>query len=81
MKLKRFLKILNAMVKHDPSLKELTVVCSIDDEGNGFNEVFFLPAVGEFDIHDRDFRVYNADFEADEEDAVEKEDINAICIN
>jgi hypothetical protein len=78
MKLKEFLNNIQKMVEEDPSLLELDVITSKDDEGNGFEEVYYSPSVGVFE--DSEFVPSDSeDFE--EEYEYTKKDINAICIN
>ena len=55
---------------------DLPVVYSRDDEGNGFQNIFFTPTLGHFDSGD--FSQYESD---DPEINLEKEDINSICVN
>jgi len=54
-----------------PETKNFTVVASIDDEGNGFSEVYLGPSLGEYD--GEDFIQDN-----EEDDSVE---VNAVCVN
>ena len=78
MKLKEFLENINTMVKNDPSLLELEVITSDDDEGNGFTNVYYPPGVGNYDEDDKAFKPHNPD-ELDEDD--NQAVINAICVN
>lgn len=67
MKLKDFVKNLNELIAARPETAEFDVVTSKDDEGNGFNLVYFNPQVGHYDSEEREF----------------KEEIiaNAVCVN
>lgn len=76
MKLKEYLDNLNKMVKDNPELLEMNVIYSRDDEGNGFQEVYFTPTLGIF--KDGEFYSNEADFE---EYGLKPDDKNAICIN
>lgn len=45
MKLKEFVANLAERVKEDPSILDLEVITSVDDEGNDFNSIYFTPTV------------------------------------
>jgi len=75
MKLKKFIKNLEAFAKKHPEALEMTVVTAIDDEGNGFNEVYFTPILGFYE--DREFM----SVENMEEYERPPSDINAVCVN
>lgn len=47
MTLEIFLNTLNQLVKENPEYLKLTVITAKDDEGNGYNEVVYEPAVGQ----------------------------------
>lgn len=79
MKLKEYLENLLKMADEDPKLLDYTVISSIDDEGNGFNEVYWKPSLGHFN-EDRDF-YSKENIEEDPEEYDEDIEINAICIN
>jgi len=66
MKLKEFISNLNNLVKTNPEALDYDVVTSKDDEGNGFNLVYYAPQIGHFD-EDRDFQ--------------EVQEANAVCVN
>jgi hypothetical protein len=76
--LKEFLENINKMVEKDPSILELTVITSIDAEGNGFNELYYEPSIGVFE--DDEFVGSDSEDFYDEYE-YSKENINAICIN
>jgi len=67
MKLKEYIAGLNAFVKENPKARNFDVIYSRDDEGNGFQGVYFSPTLGQWD----------GDYEFD--DAGTKP--NAVCIN
>ena len=69
--LSKYIKGLQEFVKDHPEAKDFKVITSKDDEGNGFNEVYFSPSLGEFDGED-----FMQDYEG--EDPVE---LNAVCVN
>lgn len=48
MKVKKFLKELNKLVKENPELLEAKVVYAIDDEGNAFHKVKTTGTVGAY---------------------------------
>ena len=75
MTLKEFIENLNKFVKENPETLEMQVVTSKDDEGNGFNLVYYKPSKGIFE--DRDFISFEQyeDFERDENET------NAVCVN
>lgn len=56
MKLKDFVKNLNELMAERPETAEFDVVTSKDDEGNGFNLVYFDPKVGHYDSREREFK-------------------------
>lgn len=66
MKLKEFIKNLNDLAKENPKALDYDVVTSIDDEGNGYNLVYFAPQIGHMD-EDKEFK--------------EVQEANAVCVN
>lgn len=68
MTFKEYLDKLKKIAKDKPETLDFTVITAIDDEGNGFNPVFFDSSIGQFE-----------DGEFDTE--TDKENFNAICIN
>ena len=78
MNLKVYVANLQQVLKANPKYGDLTVITSIDSEGNGFNEVYFDPSVGQFE--DRDF-IGESEFEEYNEDFGEPCKVNAICVN
>jgi hypothetical protein len=75
MLLKEFIENLNKFIKENPETLEMQVVTSKDDEGNGFNPVYFEPSKGIFE--DGDF----ISFEQYEDYDRENSDTNAVCVN
>jgi len=75
MTLKEYFEGLQEFIKENPDALELEVITSIDDEGNGFNQVCFEPSKGNYDgdtfTSVDNFEDYNIDIE----------DINAVCVN
>lgn len=69
--LKEFLSDLQEFVAENPEALEYTVVTSKDDEGNGYNEIYYTPSIGRYE---------DGDFEQPEDD---DEDFtpNAVCLN
>jgi len=57
----------------------MKVITSIDDEGNGYNEVHYSPSKGVF--NDDGEYLDESDEEAYEDYGYDKSDINAVCIN
>ena len=56
MKLKEFADNINKLLKDRPETAEFDVVSSKDDEGNGYNLVYYEPSVGNYDTEDREFQ-------------------------
>jgi hypothetical protein len=75
MKLNKFLENLNELVKTNPEFLELEVITSKDDEGNGYDKVYYSPSIGNFDDYEFKQEVEFDDYE------LTKKDINAICVN
>ena len=46
MKLKKYMDDLNAQIEANPEILEYDLIASIDDEGNGFNDVLYEATVG-----------------------------------
>ena len=75
MTLKEFLENIDKMVKENPAILDMTVVTSKDDEGNGYNEVYYTPSTGRFE--DREFTTE----EYYEDELPNDWKPNAICVN
>lgn len=71
MKLKVYLKKLNKLTQKNPEYLNLDVIYSIDDEGNGFNEV----------LESQIFNVLHFDKKDYYDQIKEGKKPNAICIN
>jgi hypothetical protein len=68
MTFKEYLDKLNKFAKDKPETLDFTVISAIDDEGNGYNPVFFDPTLGRFE---------DGEFDTELND----EDFDSICIN
>lgn len=81
MKLKEYLSHLKKAVDADNSLLDMELVYAIDDEGNDFRQVNFLPTLGIFKqgefISKDEIEEYNENYETEYSD----NDINSLCIN
>ena len=80
MKFAEYLRNLNELAKTNPNTLEMEVVSSIDDEGNGYNSVYYGPGLGIFDEEEREFYSIT-DKEWLDEIGKTEDDANAICIN
>ena len=67
MKLLEFAENINKLLKDRPETAYFDVVTSRDDEGNGFNLVYYSPSVGSYNENDKEFS--------------EEKKLNAVCIN
>ena len=76
MKPREFLKNLNKVIKENPEFLEYDVVTSKDAEGNGYNEVHYTPLIGFFEGNG--FKSSHWD---EEDNKIELEEYNAVCIN
>jgi len=80
MKVKEYLEALNKLVNDNPGALELDLITSIDDEGNGYNLVFFGPSLAEYDPVEREIVVvYTEDNE--EPLPVTMGNATAVCLN
>ena len=68
MKLSEYIVRLNEIAKEHPDFE---VVYAVDEEGNSFCPVFYLPCVGEFK---------NGEFKT-EANLQNKDKVNAVCLN
>ena len=78
MKFKEFLEKANQFAKDHPEALEMDTVYSRDDEGNGFQEVYYEPQMGIFDHKEHEFKNNLEDMEEYDQS---EEDFNAVCIN
>ena len=69
MKLREFIKNLQLIAEESAETLDFDVVCSRDDEGNGFNGVYFTPTIGTYDGE------HNGEFDSQEGTP------NAVCVN
>jgi len=73
MKLKEYIEGLQKIIDNNPDYAELEVCASIDDEGNGYNPIYFAPTIGHWSEDDEFFP---------EEYATDEElPINVVCVN
>jgi hypothetical protein len=75
MKLKEYMEKLELFVKENPEALEMDVVTSRDDEGNGYNQVYYSPSIGIFE--DGDFIPSSQIKEYERE----PKEINSVCLN
>jgi len=76
MNLQEYIDNLNNFAKEHPEMLNATVIYSKDDEGNGYQEVYYTPTIGQFDT--------DGEFQSEENlksDEVEEYQLNAVCIN
>jgi hypothetical protein len=73
--LKEFIENLNEFVKENPETLEMQVITSKDDEGNGYNLVYYKPSKGIYE--DREFIPSEAYEDYNRNDT----ETNAICVN
>jgi len=69
MKLSDYMKDLNELIKENPESLNMELITSIDDEGNGYNRVYYSPALVEYDGQDIDPLIGD------------KSTANAVCLN
>jgi hypothetical protein len=75
MTLKEYIEGLQEFIKENPNALDLEVVTSKDDEGNGYNRVYYSPTLGQFE--DNEFIAYSQFDEWERDDS----DVNAVCVN
>lgn len=81
MTLAEYIKGLQDFVKENPEAANMTAVYSRDDEGNGYQEVYYTPTLGQFNEDEREFRT-KASLEGYEDDEELVNFVNnAVCIN
>jgi hypothetical protein len=75
MKLKEFIENLQKFVEQNPKALKMEVVTSKDDEGNGYNIVYYGPSIGNYDsgvfTSHSEFEDWNLD----------DDDLNSVCLN
>jgi hypothetical protein len=75
MTLKEFIENLQKFVEENPKALELEVVTSKDDEGNGYNRVYYEPSMGHYDGDDFTPHSQFEDWNRDDDD------LNSVCLN
>ena len=75
MKLKEFINGLILFGKENPEALEMDIVTSKDDEGNGYNPVYFTPTIG---IYEDDDFISKDQFE---DHGREDDEANTVCVN
>lgn len=71
MTLREFIQNLQDFVKENPDTLDMTVITSIDSEGNGYSEIYYDPTMGWYE---------DGNFSSCEED-IEEYGANAVCVN
>ena len=75
MKLREYIENLREFVKENPEALDMDVITSKDDEGNGYNHIYYSPTKGHFDGDDfipaGDLEEYGKD----------KNEVNSVCLN
>ena len=81
MKFGEWLDHANKLAEAHPEVRDMDAVYSKDDEGNGYQHVYYGPELGCFE-HGEEFRGFDATAsDPEEERAVNKfEDCNAVCL-
>ena len=84
MNLKEYIEQLQEFVKENPQALEFDVWYAKDDEGNGYQEVYFSPSLKVYDIDDK----YNdrcdymlSDGDGDIDDIIENDRRVAVIVN
>ena len=83
MKFKEFVENCNKLLEEQPEVGDCDTVYARDDEGNGYQSIYFTPTLGikESDDYCFDFiALDNVKEEPEDYDYTEK-DLNAVCIN
>lgn len=74
MKLKAYMTQLSALATKHPEALDMDVITSTDDEGNGYNPVYYSPGLGVFDG--------SSDFtNVDETGKANGQAPNCVCLN
>jgi len=74
MKFGDYVANLNKFLKDNPESKDFETITSKDDEGNGFNRVYYNPSTGHYDEND-------GEFDQGQDDEDQKQTHNAVCVN
>ncbi len=75
MTLKEYIEGLQEFAKENPDALELPVITSEDDEGNGYNFVYYSPSKGHYDVGSFLAVDQFEDYEMDDAE------VNAVCVN
>ena len=83
MKFKEYVEGLQKFLKENPEAGEFVTICSSDDEGNSYHEVYHEPCIGWFDKLYWEF----SSLENEEgDDSIDEEDeetnlVMSVCLN
>jgi len=66
--LREFVDSLEDLMERNPKMAEVEAITARDEEGNGYDPIYFNPTAGHYDRSTKDF-----DDESD--------DVNAVCVN
>jgi len=73
MTLEKYIQGLNDFVKENPETLQLDVITSSDDEGNGYNYIYYQPSKGLYE---------DGEFKSEDDFNYEGEyNINTVCVN
>ncbi len=75
MTLKEYFEQLQEFINENPDALELEIITSVDDEGNGFNQVYCGPSKGNYD----EGSFISVDMFDDW--GIGEDGINAVCLN
>lgn len=75
MTLENYIEGLKKFVEENPETLQMQVITSKDNEGNGFNPVYYEPSKGFYE--DDEFTAYDQF----EECEIDDNDVNAVCVN
>jgi hypothetical protein len=75
MTLKEYFEQLQEFINENPDALELEVITSVDDEGNGFNQVNYGPSKGNYDGDSFTSEDMFDDW------GIGEDGINAVCLN
>lgn len=78
MKFSEYIESLQRVLKENPESSDYEVITSIDDEGNGYNQVHYTPSIGFFG-ENRDW-VSRDNYKEEPEEYSEYRE-NSICVN
>tara|TARA_R110000796_G_scaffold161858_1_gene278633 strand:- start:9545 stop:9796 length:252 start_codon:yes stop_codon:yes gene_type:complete len=83
MELQEYVKTLQKLMEDRPETKTMKAFTSIDDEGNGYRELYFAPSIGVYfdggfhdEKHLEEDKEYYAEYHEDEDFT-----LNAVCVN